>query len=309
MSRLKIYIVGAGGVGGYFGGLMAKAGENVTFVCRNESFMALKNNGLNIKSIIEEFKIYPVNVIDNLSDISDPDLIIIATKSYDRDQVAEKLKARLRPNTIIITIQNGIENDLKVKEIIPNACVYPGIAYIISKIASPGVIEQTAGPRTIIFGDRQNANNPQLKKIEKVMKSCSINATASSEIEMELWTKFLWITTFAGMTALCRSPIGEIVNDPDLYKHYIRCLDEAIAVARAIPVKLKEGIRKTIIEKSEQYKHTGSDSKSSLLVDLENGRRTEIEDLNGTIVKLARLHGVEVPIQETIYFAIKLASS
>ena len=306
---MKIYIVGAGGVGGYFGGLMARAGEDVTFVCRNKNYHALKESGLTVKSVDEEFKVHPVKVIEDVSEVIDPDLIILATKSYDRDPAAENLRSRLAPTTVVITIQNGIENDLKVKEIIPEGLVYPGIAYIISKIASPGVIEQTAGPRTIIFGDRENPENLRLKEIEKMMMRCSINATASGDIEMELWTKFLWITTFAGMTAVCRSPIGDIVNDPDLYKHYIRCLDEAIAVAHSVPVKLKEGIRQTIIEKSDQYKHTGTDSKSSLLVDLENGRRTEIEDLNGALVRLARDKGVDVPVQETIYFAVKLASS
>ncbi len=119
--------------------------------------------------------------------------------------------------------------------------------------------------------------------------------TAAPDIERELWHKFLWITTFAGMTALCRSPIGPIVNDDGAFALYLRCLDEGIAVARKAGVAVSDAERAALIEKSEHYRHTGTHAKSSLLVDIEHKRRTEIEALSGALVRLAKALGIAVP--------------
>lgn len=305
---MRFAIIGVGGVGGYFGGLLARNGEDVTFVARGAHYDALKKQGLSLKSVDVSFENLPISVVESPAHLEDPDVIFIATKTYDRDQVAEQLSASLSEKTVVIPVQNGIDNDLQLERIIPKAQVYPGLAYIISERTAPGVVEQTAGPRTIFFGERKVAENSKLRELESIMRSAGILATASPDIERELWSKFLWITTFAGMTALCRCEIGAIVNDQRAFDLYIRCLDEGIAVARAAGVVFDEEARSKVIEKSEHYRHTGSHAKSSLLIDIENRRRTEIESLNGAIVRLAQENGIQVPIHESIYTAVRLAS-
>ncbi len=294
---MKIAVIGTGGVGGYFGALLARHGVDVTFVARGEHFEMLRTKGLHVQSVEGDIQISPCKVVNSVEQLSSPDLVLVTTKTYDRDQACSMLREVISPSTIIIPIQNGIDNDLRAKELLPHSKIYPGLAYIISTRTKPGLVEQTAGPRTLFFGDRDRAGNSKLE------------ATVSEDIELEIWKKFLWIVTFAGMTALCRSPIGNIVNDKEAFEMYVRCLDEGITVARAVGVQISDALREDIIEKSGHYRTTGSSAKSSLLVDIENERRTEIESLNGSLVRLAKEHGIPVPYNEAIYTAVRIASN
>lgn len=301
---MKIYIVGAGGVGGYFGGLLAKTTEDVTFVAQGEHFRAIKNNGLLVKSVVGDFTIKPAKIIENISEITNPDLIIFSVKTYDTETVAKKLNQVVNPNTLIITFQNGVDNDTQIKKYIKTAKVYPGVAYLISAKTKPGVIEQTGGLNKLFFGDRQNSQNLKLKEVEKIMRKAEIDATVSDDITRDLWKKFLFILPFAGMTAICRSRVGKILKNPITRPIYERCLKEAIEVARALVVNLPDDIFEMTMTVAIK---TSPQSKSSLLVDIENRRRTEIETLHGTLVRFAKEKNIDVPINELIYGAIKLS--
>jgi len=302
---MKIYIVGSGGVGGYFGGLLAKADKDVTFVARGEHYQAIKNNGLTVKSVAGDFEIKPAQVIGNISEIVNPDLVIFTVKTYDTDNVAKELAPVVKDNTVIITFQNGIDNDNQIKKQIKNAQVYPGVAYVISTRTKPGVIEQTGGLRKLIFGDRDKPDNSKLKEIEKLMKNAGIDATASDDITRDLWKKFMFIAAFSGMTAICRASIGKVLSDSLTKSLYERCLKETITVAKAMKVNVADDAFELIMTISD---NTASDSKSSLLVDIENNRKNEIETLNGTLVGFAKEHKVDVPINGLIYGAIKSLS-
>ncbi len=306
---MHIAVIGVGGVGGYFGGLLARAGERVTFVARGEQYDALKSGGLTVKSVEGEFSLRPVTVLSSISELSDLDLVLVATKTYHRDDVARELAKVVGPETIVIPLLNGIDNAERIREILPVGRVVPGLAYIISARTAPGVIEQTAGPRTLIFGDPQHPSDPRLLEIEHRMKAAGVLATCSPSIERELWSKFLWIVTFAGMTSLCRAPIGAIVNDERAHALLLRCFDEAVAVAEASGVSVGPNPRAETIKKMENYRTTGSHAKASMLVDIEHGRPTEIEALNGKIVQLAEEFRIQVPIHESIYTAVRLATT
>ena len=304
---MKIAVIGVGGVGGYFGGCLARAGVEVTFVARARQCEALRQRGLEIQSTDGTFTVSHPRVVDSPARLIAPEVVLLATKAYDLESVSEQLAGVSSRDTVIISLQNGIDNDLRIKRLILRAQVHPGVVYVISTKAAPTLIRQTAGPRTILFGDRQGRYNSALTKLESLLRQAGIQATASTDIVKEIWSKFLWITTFAGMTALCRSPIGPIVNDAEAFELYEKCLDEGLTVAAAEGVGLDTSTRANILEKSKAYRETGFNAKSSLLVDIENGRQTEIESLNGTLVRLARKHGVRVPIHEIITKAISLA--
>lgn len=302
---MKIFIVGSGGVGGYFGGLLAKADNDVAFVARGNHFKEIKKNGLKIKSVTGNFIIMPAQVIKSISDIKNPDLIIFTIKTYDTESAVKELSKVVKQNTIVLTFQNGVDNDLKIKEVLKNNKVCPGVAYIISAKTKPGLIEQTGGMRKLIFGDRNKPQNPRLKEIQQLMKNADINSELSNDITRDLWKKFIFISAFSGMTAVCRSPIGKVLQNPLAKSLYETCIKETISVAKAMKVNLESDIFAKTMKIS---KNTAPKSKSSLLVDIENKRRNEIEAINGTIVKYAREYNIDVPINKLIYTSIKLTS-
>jgi 2-dehydropantoate 2-reductase len=297
---MKIYIIGAGGIGGYFGGILANSDCNydVTFVARGENYKALKENGLMVKSVVGDFKVNPVRIINDISEISDPDLIIISVKTYDTETVAKKLASVVTGKTVILTFQNGVDNDDQLKKIIKNAEIFPGVAYIITTKIKPGIIAQTGGLRKLIFGDRNNPRNPRLTEIEKLMKNAGIDGTSSDDITRDIWKKFMFICPFSGLTALHRKTIGEIISAPETRKQYETCLKETIAVAKALRVNISDNAFDEIMKVSVDSEPA---SKSSLLIDIENGRKNEIETLNGTLVKIAAKLSIPVPLNELIY--------
>ncbi len=300
---MKTYIVGSGGVGGYFGGILAKAGNDVTFIARGEHYNEIKKNGLRVKSITGNFTIKPAKVIKMISEIKNPDLILFTVKTYDTEKVSRELKSVVTKNTVIITFQNGIGNDTQIKKQLQNVHVYPGLAYINSTRTKPGLIEHIGGLRKLVFGDRGNLQNIKLKEIEMLFKNSGIDATLSDDITRDLWKKYMLIVAYAGMTAVCRSPIGKILDDPLTKSLYEQCLKEAIVVAKSLKVRISpKAFEETMIITHKTAPH----SKSSLLVDIENGKRNEIETLNGNLVRLAKEKSVSVPLNELIYGAVKL---
>ena len=300
---MRIYVIGTGGVGGYLGGKLANAGNDVTFVARGEFYDVMKKDGLTVKTTDGKFVINPVQVIDNISKIENPDLVIVSVKTYDTQNVAQELNKYISSKTNIITFQNGIQNDLQLKKYIIQGNVYPGVAYIISSKEKPGVISQTGGLKRFIFGDRTKANSSELKQIEKIFNESGIDTIFSDDIEAELWKKYIFINAFSGFTALCRSDIGKILSNDFVYDLYKRCVKESISVADKLKINLPKNIFEDVINITD---NTAPNSKSSLLIDIENHRKNEIETLNGTLVNIAKEHSIDVPINETIYFAIKL---
>ena len=203
---MKVYIVGSGGAGGYLGGLLARSGKDVTFVARGEHYQAMKEEGLKIKSVMGDFEVRPARVIHRISDITNPDLIIFSVKTYDTDQTAKELKSVVNKDTVVISFQNGVENDREIRNHIPHGKVYPGVAYLVSTRTKPGLIEQTGGPRKFIFGDRQDPENQRLKEIEGYMTEAEVDASTSANITRDLWRKYVYCCFFR--------------NDCDLQKSY-----------------------------------------------------------------------------------------
>ncbi len=317
---MKIAIIGTGGVGGYFGALLAKdslANEtsNITFVARGEHYEALKNNGLQINTPEENFLVHPVSVVDSISKLENPEIVLLCTKTYHLEKAAKELAKVVTENTIIITLQNGLGNDTLVKKYCKVGTVYPGLVYLLASKTAPGTITLEKGSRLIFFGERADGPNQtkepnnKLKDIERYFRKVGIKATASENIEKEIWLKYVWLTAFAGMTSLYRLPIGPIVSDKDSKEVFLKCLQESINVAESEGVEFSKEELKALKIRVDERKANGPDSKASMLVDIENKRQTEIESLSGTIVSLARKNKIETPCHDIIYSVVKTISS
>lgn len=299
---MKIYIVGTGGVGGYLGGKLANEGNDVTFVTRNKFYEAIKANGLKVNSTDGNFLIKPAQTINSIDQISDPDLIIFSVKTYDTQEIAKQLNNVINDNTYIITFQNGIENDIEIKKYLKKGKVFPGIAFVISAIGEPGVINQTGGPKKFKLGSRDRKPDEQLQRIQEIFLKAKIDTTISDDITRDLWIKYIFINAFAGFTAICRTNIGNIRKDKFSYDLYKQAINESIIVAKSIKVNLPITIFTDTVKLTETFT---PESKSSLLIDIENNRKNEIETLNGTLVRLANAQKISIPINQMIYCALK----
>jgi 2-dehydropantoate 2-reductase len=295
---MRIAVVGTGGIGGYFGGLLAKGGNEVTFVARGENYEAIKKVGLQIFSVPGNFLVKPYNVVKQIPEIKDPELVLFTVKTYDTENAATELKPVVSENTTILTLQNGIDNDFQIKKFIPQVNVFPGVAYIVTARTAPGIINQTGGLRKIVFGSRGNQEKDKIIKINEILRNSEINAETSENINTDLWKKFILICAFSGMTGMYRKTIGEVLADTKMKSEFETCVKENIALAKMLNIPLPENIFEITMKTAGDTK---PDSKSSLLVDLENNRKTEIESLNGKVVKYAAEIGLGASMNGRIY--------
>lgn len=301
---MKICIVGLGGVGGFYGGMLVEAGCEVAAVVSPRAVTIIRREGLKVSSVTGTSTYTNIEVSSDLSDINDIDCLIVATKHYHLDDVAEQLLQYNGKIGVIVTLQNGLDADIRLAKRCPNHNVVAGCVYVVSRKEADGVICQTAGPRSIYFGEREYWGNPLLSELEHLFLNVGITAKYSSEITLELWKKFVWINAFAGITTAYRSAIGPLVNDDSIFGAIENMVQEIFAVAHADGVALSEKDYEDIISKFRRYKTEGQNAKSSLLVDIENGSECEVDSLLGELIRRAENYKIPLPIAKSLYLKI-----
>ena len=289
--------MGAGGTGGYFGSLLARAGEDVTFIARGAHLEAIRANGLTVHSHRDgEFNL-GVKCTDDLSDIGQVDLILFCVQTYDTDAAAQQIRSLVRPDTMILSVQNGIDSEERIAQILGSEAVIGAAAYLSSVIESPGVLSHTVGGR-LVFGELSGGTSPRTEQLLKTFELAGISAELHPNIHVALWEKLIHICGLSGLTALTRLPVGTILNYPETSALYRETLEEVAAVARARGINLPEGIVDRLIIRAPS-------ERGFMYYDLVAGRRLELEALNGTVVRLGHELGVPVPINSVIYAALK----
>lgn len=283
---MKIGVIGTGAVGGYFGSLLFKSGVDITFVGTPVSERMIKEDGLVVNS-----ERLDVKVTSDASLISDAELILVAVKSYHLQEVGLNLKS-ISSNSLVICLQNGVDNDLTLKKYRPELDVHPGLVYVSAKKVSPGVIFQSGPQKTLMFGRRDHQIDQRFFDIEKYLVQSEIDAIYSKNIQKDMWQKYIFVISFAAATARFRSDIGTVFKTPEMKNYYLKSLQEVINIAKAEGVLLDADIFEKTYQGALNFP---SNTKSSLLVDLENHRQTEIQTLHGTVVSLAEKHGIPAP--------------
>lgn len=283
-------------MGGFYGGLLAESGADITLVSRGESFKAIKENGLVLNLPDGVHLIHP-KVIENISEITDPDLVILAVKSYNLEEVARDLGPVVRKDTTVITIQNGLDNDLMVGKVF-DCEVLPGLVLVASTKTAANMITQKGTQKRLVFGPRGGKITPKMREIVKIFREAGIDAKLTERIETKLWKKFLFVVSFSSATVAGMCPIGEALSNPESLRVYKEVLREAIEVGKREGVDFESDIFETTLEGAMKF---DPETKSSLLVDLENHRQTEVEALQGVVIRLAEKNGVSVPVTEEIY--------
>lgn len=288
---MKIVMFGAGGVGGYFGGRLAAAGADVSFVARGVHLESIRRDGLHITSPKGDVHITGVRASADPAELGVADVVFLTVKMYDVDTAASALVPLVGPDTMVVTLQNGVEATDMVARRIGHPHVAGGVAYVAAVIAGPGLIRHTALD-TLIVGELHGAMSPRLLALRDAASSAGFTFTASADIRKDLWAKFVRLSVFSGMTGALRSPLGVLRASPGLMALLEAAVDEALAVGRALGVALDDRVRDEVFA---MYRTMPPQAKSSLLEDLERGKPLELPWLSGAVVRIGRDVGVPTP--------------
>jgi 2-dehydropantoate 2-reductase len=298
---MRIAILGSGGVGGYFGGRLAETGADVTFIARGAHLAALRERGLRIESPQGNHQVARVQATDDPASIGPVDIVFFTVKLYDTEEATRMLPPLIGPGTLVVPFQNGVDSVDALTRAVGRGHVAGGTAYVAAVIAEPGLIRHTA-MGSLIFGPLDGGGSPLLDRLVEACRLAGFGVTLSDHIMVDIWAKFARLTVFSGMTALTRCPVGPLREDPDLLAMMRAALLESIAVARAKGVPLP----KQVFEEMDTAMGTlPPNAKSSMLEDLERGRRLELPWLSGTVVRIGQEVGVDTPVHRFITTALK----
>jgi 2-dehydropantoate 2-reductase len=300
---MRIAVIGAGAVGGYFGGRLAAAGNNVHLLARGEHLRALQQGGLRIRSPLGDLEGLRVPATDDPHGVGPVDVVLVAVKAYDIQAAVATAQLLIDDDTAVISLQNGVEAEEELASALGGERVLGGVAYIEAVVAEPGLVEHRSAFARLVFGELDGRRSGRAEEFLRACQQAGIDASISDDIRRDLWTKWVFICAFSGMTALCRQPIGVIMSDPDLTAVYRRLLEEMAALARARGVDLPADIVEDRLSFSQS--ELDPEMRSSLLADLNRGKRLEIDSLNGHAARLGRRLGVDTPVNDVVYAALK----
>jgi 2-dehydropantoate 2-reductase len=299
--NMKILIAGSGGVGGYYGGLLAQSGNDVTFLARGEHLKAIRERGLQVKSVHGDFTVFPAQATDTPAEVGPVELILFCTKTYDTEHVAEALRPCVGADTAIISLQNGVDAAERIGAILGMEHVLGGATWISSAVEAPGVIRQFSQFRRIVFGELDGSITPRAQAIYQTLSATGATVELSENILSVLWTKFVFIAAVSGISSLTRLEMGEFRHVPETRALMTALMREVEALARAQNIALDADV----VEKSLAFVDAAAPNiKSSMQRDVESGRRTELESMIGVICRKGREWNVPTPVADFVYAAL-----
>jgi 2-dehydropantoate 2-reductase len=298
---MRIAIVGAGGVGGYFGAKLARAGESVVVLARGAHLDAIRRDGLRVRSAVDGEFTAKVEAVESFAGQPPVDMALFCVKSFDTRVAAEALRPVLGADTGVVSLQNGVDNEEILDEVLGPGRALGGAAFVFSTLASPGVIAHTLLGR-IVFGELDGRVSARGTRLRDALAAAGVPVELSTDVRRVLWEKYLLISAQAGTTALARVPIGIIRETSETWRMYRRIVEELAALARAAGVGLAADVVDTIMKGAAGLAPTAF---SSLHHDLVNGRRLELEALHGHAVRLGERLGVPTPTVFAVYAALK----
>jgi 2-dehydropantoate 2-reductase len=302
---MRFAILGSGAVGGYFGAKLARAGQDVTFIARGAHLDAIRSTGLEIKSAKLGDFVVRAPAESDTSKVGQVDVAIVSVKAYDNATALPMLKPMIGSGTVVLTLQNGVDSADDVAAIVGEQHVLGGTTYVATALEGPGLIVQTGVHRTIIFGEvygERGRITPRVQAIADVMAGADIQTTAVPDARVPIWDKYVYLAAFSGFTGASRLAIGHIWKFPHVREMFYACSREIAAIAKAEGVTISANRFETLEEYMTNLPPT---TRSSLLIDLEQGKRIEVEALQGAAVRRAAKHGVAVPIVSTLYALLK----
>ena len=299
---MKIAVFGTGGVGGYFGGRLAQAGHEVTFIARGDHLQAMQSNGLQVNSINGDFSVIPVLATDRPDTIGTVDLILCGVKSWQIAEICDQVAPLVGADTTIITLQNGVEAHTILSESIGAEHVLPGMCQMISLIESPGVISHKGIDPYLSIGELDGSKSPRVREISDVFgKVKGVTINSSSDILRELWMKFMIIAPWSGVGALTRAPIGIYREIPETRDLLIQAIREVYEVGLAHGINLTDDAVETTLAFMNNAPAAGT---ASMQRDIMAGLPSEIHEQCGAVVRFGVEKGVHTPMNQFIYHCL-----
>ena len=300
---MKVAVMAAGGLGAYYGALLAKDGHDVTFIARGAHLKAIRENGLCIKSIHGDVTIKPAKATDDPAQAGPVDWILFSVKTYDTATAAEQMRPMVGAQTAVITFQNGVDSPDQLGAIIGKEHVLAAPTQVVSNIVAPGVIEQKSPFRLTTIGEVGGQGlTPRVEQIVAALKKTGIEATAAADGRAPMWHKFIFIASTAGLASLARTTPYDLFQLPEARATLRAALEEVDAVGRALGVAMDADI----VERQYQFSlNLKPGVKPSMQLDVEQGKRLEIDALSGAVVRLGAVKGIQTPVHQTIYVGLK----
>ena len=300
---MKFAIFGTGGVGGYFGGRLAEAGEDVTFIARGAHLDAIRRSGLTVDSLAGDFRVLPAKATDAPASIGPVDAVIVAVKAWDVQDAAAAMRPLVGPETVVIPLENGVEAPDELAAVLGARPVLGGLCKIVAYIAGPGVVRHAGVEPSLAFGEMDGTESGRVRRLRTVFRRAKgVTVEEPRDIRVALWQKFVFIAAFSGVGGVTRSNAGAIRSTPETRAMLRESMRETQEVGRARGVALApDTFEKTLafFERS-----LPEDSTSSMQRDIQEGRPSELEYQTGAVVRLGRAAGVPTPVNDFLYAAL-----
>ena len=300
---MRIAVMGAGGIGGYFGTRLALGGSDVAFIARGAHLAAIRANGLRVESPLGDLRLAKPRASDDPAGLGPVDVVLFGVKLWDTEIAARTVLPLLGPDTAVVSFQNGVQKDDVLKRVLGERAILGGVAYIAATIARPGVIRHTGTMQKLVFGEYGGARSARTEALLDACRRAGIDAEISADIRRAIWEKFVFLVGLSGTTATMRKPIGPIRSNPQTRAFLLDAMREVVAVGRAQGVPLAEDFA----EKQLGFCDTlPTDMTSSMHRDLERGARLEVRWLSGDVVERGKTTGVATPVNRAIYDILTL---
>ena len=303
---MKIAIVGIGGVGGYYGGKLAlkyaaSDDHEIFFIARGEHLDKIRKDGLKLITTEGDFTAIPSLATDNPKELGPLDLIFFCVKSYGLENAARMITGNLHADTVIIPLLNGVDNVERLKTVLNTGIIMNGCVYISTQIVSPGVVEHVGGAGKLIFGPEEGTIEPY-RKIETLMKNADIMAVLSDNINVDVWSKYIFIGPLASITSMTGQPLGAVMENEEHRTMMEGMMMEIKLLADAGGIPFPEDIVKKSMDVTSNFPY---ETKSSLQLDFEKGKQTEMETFTGYVVRSGKESGIETPLHDKVYSELK----
>jgi len=298
---MRIAIFGAGGVGAYFGARLAQGGAELAVIARGGHLDAIRSNGLRVDSVHGDMHVCPSIVSDDPADVGRVDVVLLGVKTWQVPGVAPSLAPLLGPETIVVPLQNGVETVEQLSRVIGAEHVVGGLCSGFCFIVGPGHVRHIGGVTFIKFGELDGRRSARVEALRTAFAAVRVDAEVPDDIRVALWEKFLLVVPFGGVGAVTRAPIGVLVTEPATRDLLTRGMREIEAVARGLGVVLPSGVVERTLAVLDAVTPSGT---SSLQRDIAAGKRSELDEWTGAVVRLGRRAGVPTPLHDVLYAAL-----